>query len=97
MMLELGIVDKPPRKRTTMNVYSADFELPDSRLQGAQALGTLLMLLATAKRIASLAAIELITSGKPSSINWHGQQGLSYFQLDLRHLKSLCYERLPIP
>ena len=76
---------------------SAGFELPDSRLRGAQALETLLMLLATAMLIAISAAIELIANGKRSSIDWHGQRGLSYFQLGLRHLQSLCYKRLPIP
>ena len=76
---------------------SAGFELPDSRLRGAQALGTLLMLLATAMLIAISAAIELIANGKRLSIDWHGQRGLSYFQLGLRHLQCLCYPRLPIP
>lgn len=76
---------------------SAGFELPDSRLRGAQALSTLLMLLATAMLIAISAAIELMVNGKRTSIDWHGQRGLSYFQLGLRHLQSLCYRRLPIP
>lgn len=39
---------------------SAGFELPDSRLRGAQALSTLLMLLATAMLIAISAAIQLV-------------------------------------
>ena len=76
---------------------SAGFELPDSRLRGAQALGTLLMLLATAMIIAISAAIHLIAHHKRASIDWHAQRGLSYFQLGLRHLQSLCYQRLPIP
>ncbi len=76
---------------------SAGFELPDSRLRGASALQTLLMLLATAMLIAISAAIALVADGKRSSLDWHSQRGLSFFQLGLRHLHSLCYERLPIP
>jgi hypothetical protein len=59
---------------------SAGFERPDSRLRGAQALGTLLMLLATAMIIAISTAIELIVNGKCSSMDWHAQRGLSYYQ-----------------
>lgn len=76
---------------------SAGFELPDSRLRGVQALRTLLMLLATAMLIAISAAIQLVASGKRPSLDWHSQRGLSFFQLGLRHLQSLCYQRLPIP
>lgn len=76
---------------------SAGFELPDSRLRGAQALQTLLMLLATAMLIAISAAITLVADGKRSSLDWHSRRGLSYFQLGLRHLQSLCHQRLPIP
>ena len=76
---------------------SAGFELPDSRLRGAQALQTLLMLLATATLIAISAAISLVSTGKRSSLDWHSQRGLSFFQLGLRYLHSRCYERLPIP
>lgn len=76
---------------------SAGFELPDSRLRGAQALSTLLMLLAVATVIAISTAIEMIANGLRSSLDWHSQRGLSFFQLGLRHLQSLCYKRLPIP
>lgn len=76
---------------------SAGFELPDSRLRGAQALQTLLMLLATAMLIAISVAISLVAAGQGSSLDWHSQRGLSFFQLGLRHLHSLCYQRLPIP
>ena len=76
---------------------SAGFELPDSRLRGAPALQRLLMLLATAMLIALSVAIALVAAGKRASLDWHSQRGLSFFQLGLRHLHSLCYERLPIP
>lgn len=76
---------------------SAGFELPDSRLRGAQALTTVLMLLATAMLIAISAAIQLMANGKRQSLDWHSQRGLSFFQLGLRHLQSMCYQRLPIP
>ena len=76
---------------------SAGFELPASRLRGAQALNTLLMLLATAMLIAISAAIQLVAKGKRQSLDWHSQRGLSFFQLGLRHLQSLCYQRLPMP
>lgn len=76
---------------------SAGFELPDSRLRGAQALSTLLMLLATAMLIAISAAIQLVDSGQRPSLDWHSKRGLSFFQLGLRHLQSLCYQRLLIP
>jgi hypothetical protein len=76
---------------------SAGFELPDSRLRGAKALGTLLMLLATAMLIAISAAIQLVASGQRSSLDWHSKRGLSFFQLGLRHLQSLCYQHLLIP
>ena len=75
---------------------SAGFELLDSRLRGTQALTTLLMLLATAMLIAISAAIQLVASGKRHSLDWHSKRGLSFFQLGLRHLQSLCYQRLPI-
>ena len=76
---------------------SSGFELPDSRLRGAQALQRVLMLLATAMLIAISAAISLVATGKRSSLDWHSQRGLSFFQLGLRHLRSLCHQRLPIP
>ncbi len=76
---------------------SAGFELPDSRLRGVQALRTLLMLLATAMLMAISAAIQLVASRKRPSLDWHSQRGLSFFPLGLRHLQSLCYQRLPIP
>ena len=76
---------------------SAGFELPDSRLRGAQALQRLMMMLATAMLIAISAAITLVASGQRASLDWHSQRGLSFFQLGLRHLQSLCYQRLPIP
>lgn len=76
---------------------SAGFELPDSRLRGVQALSTLLMLLAVAMVIAISTAIQMVANGLRSSLDWHSQRGLSFFQLGLRHLQSLCYQRLPIP
>lgn len=72
-------------------------ELPDSRLRGAKPLSTSVMLLATATLIAISVAIQLVAAGKRQSLDWHSQRGLSFFQLGLRHLQSLCYRRLPIP
>lgn len=76
---------------------SAGFDLPDSRLRGANALSTLLMLLATAMLIAISVAIKLIATGNRKLIDWHSQRGLSFFQLGLRQLQNLCHQRLPIP
>jgi len=76
---------------------SAGFELADSRLRSAQALTTLLMLLGTAMLIAISVAIQLVANGKRHSLDWHSQRGLSFFQLGLRYLQSMCYQCLPIP
>lgn len=76
---------------------SAGFELPDSRLRGVPALTTLLLLLATATLISISVAIQLIAAGQRQSLDWHSQRGLSFFQLGLRELHSLCHLRLPIP
>ena len=76
---------------------SAGFDLADSRLRGAQALGTLLMLLATAMLIAISVAIEFVAAGKRALVDWHSQRGLSFFQMGLRYIQRLCYQRLPMP
>lgn len=76
---------------------SAGFRLPTSRLRGTQALSTLLMLLAAATLIALSVAIRLVAAGCRTSIDWHSQRGLSFFQLGLREIQSLCHLRLPIP
>jgi hypothetical protein len=76
---------------------SAGFDLPDSRLRGAQALTTLFLLLAMATLLCISAALQLLASGQRSSLDWHSQRGLSFFQLGLRELQSLCYLRRPIP
>ena len=76
---------------------SAGFELSDSRLRGAQALTTLLLLLATATLISISVALQLIAAGQRQSLDWHSQRGLSFFQLGLRELQSLCHLRRPIP
>lgn len=76
---------------------SAAFELPRSRLRNAGALGRLLMLLATATIIALSLAIGVVAKGQRSSLDWHGQRGLSFLQLGLREVKRLCYQRLPLP
>ena len=76
---------------------SAGFDLPDSRLRGAQALTNLLLLLAIATLLSISAALQLIAAGERQSLDWHSQRGLSFFQLGLRALQSLCYLRQSIP
>lgn len=76
---------------------SAGFDLPDSRLRGAQALTNLLLLLAIATLLSISAALQLIAAGQRQSLDWHSQRGLSFLQLGLRQLQSLCYLRQPIP
>lgn len=76
---------------------SAGFELPDSRLRGAKALTTLLLLLAIATLLSISAALQLMATGQRQSLDWHHQRGLSFFQLGLRQIQSLCYLRRPLP
>jgi hypothetical protein len=76
---------------------SAAFGLNRSHLRDAQALGRLLMLLASATLIAISMAIEVLAQGRLKSIDWHTQRGLSFVQIGLRYINQLCYQRLPLP
>lgn len=76
---------------------SAGFDCSDSRLRDPQALTTLFLLLAVATLFSISAAFQLIANGLRSSLDSHSQRGLSFFQLGLRHLQSLCYLQQPIP
>lgn len=76
---------------------SVGFEIIRTKLRNAQALSCLLMLLATATIIAISLAVIVIAQNRLASLDWHGQRGLSFFQIGLRELKQLCYQRLPFP
>jgi hypothetical protein len=76
---------------------SATFEVLHSGLRNAQALTCLFMLLDCATLIALMLGMMLVQAGQRRRIDWHGERGLSFLQLGLRHLASLCYERLPLP
>ena len=76
---------------------SAGFEVIRTKLRNAQALSCLLMLLAAATIIAISLAVIVIAQDRLASLDWHGQRGLSFFQLGVRELKQLCYQRLPFP
>ncbi len=76
---------------------SAAFELPRTRLRTAQALSRLLMLLACATLVALSASVVLIFQGQLKVIDWHGERGLSFLQIGLRHINRCCYLRVAIP
>ncbi|NET34165.1 MAG: transposase [Cyanothece sp. SIO1E1] len=76
---------------------SAGFEVIRTKLRNAQALSRLLMLLAAATIIAISLAVIVSAQNRLASLDWHGQRGLSFFQIGLRELKQLCYQRLPLP
>lgn len=76
---------------------SAGFELIRTKLRSAQALSCLLMLLAAATIIAISLAVIVIAQNRLASLDWHGQRGLSFFQLGLRELEQICYQRFPFP
>lgn len=76
---------------------SAAFDITRSNLRDAQALSCLLLMLATATIIAISMAVGVIAQGRRQQIDWHSQRGLSFLQLGLRELQSLCYQSLTIP
>ncbi|NBD15301.1 MAG: hypothetical protein GVY04_03910 [Cyanobacteria bacterium] len=53
--------------------------------------------MATAQIFALHLGFLLTQLGQLSQIDWHGDRGLSFFQLGLRQLHCLCYQGLPIP
>ena len=76
---------------------SAAFDILRSQLRDPAALTCLLMLLDCAALIALILGLILVLGGQRSRVDWHGQRGLSFLQLGLRHLSGLGYERLPMP
>ena len=76
---------------------SAAFELPRSRVRDVAALNRLLMLLAAATLIAIVVAVQVCAQGQRHSVDWHGQRGLSFLQIGLRHISQLCYTRRLLP
>lgn len=76
---------------------SAAFELTRSGIRNAEALGRLLLLVATATIIAISLGVTVMLTGKRQAIDWHGERGLSCLQLGLRQLRSLCYQRKSLP
>jgi hypothetical protein len=68
-----------------------------SHLREAQALKSLMMLLATAQLFALYFGFLLTQLGHRYQVDWHGERGLSFWQLGLRQLQGLGYQGLPIP
>ena len=76
---------------------SAAFEVTDSRLRDATALTCLFMLLDIAYLIAWMLGVRVVQLGELPRLDWHSHRGLSFLQLGLRELTTLCYQRLPLP
>ena len=76
---------------------SGGFELVRSHWRDAQALTSVLMLLATAQLFALHLGFLITQLGQRSQIDWHGERGLSFLQLGLRQIQSLCYQGQTIP
>jgi hypothetical protein len=76
---------------------SAAFDIPKSRLRNAQALSCVFLLMATAQLLGIAIGFWLMRSKKRSTIDPHTNRGLSFLQLGLRKIQSLCYSQLPLP
>ena len=76
---------------------SAAFEVLQSGLREATVLTRLLMLLDTVYLIAVVLGMMLVQQGRRSQLDWHGQRGLSFLQLDLRECARLNYHHLALP
>ena len=76
---------------------SAAFEVTDSRLRDATALTCWFMLLDIAYLIAWMLGVRAVQFGQLSRLDWHSQRGLSFLQLGLREVATLCYQGLPLP
>ncbi len=76
---------------------SAAFDITDSRLRDAKALTCLIMLLDIAYLIAWMLGVRALHQGQLQRLDWHSQRGLSFLQLGLREVATLCYQRLPLP
>ena len=66
-------------------------------MRDVAALNRLLMLLAAATLIAIVVAVQVCAQGQRHSVDWHGQRGLSFLQIGLRHISQLCYTRRLLP
>ncbi len=76
---------------------SAAFEVLHSGLRDAEALTRLFMLLDTAYLFAVVLGMMLVQHGQRSTLDWHGQRGLSFLQLGLREWARLSYHHLTLP
>lgn len=76
---------------------SAAFDILRSHLRDADALTCLVMLLDSAALIALILGFQVMQLGQLARLDWHASRGLSFLQLGLRELASLCYQRLPLP
>jgi hypothetical protein len=75
---------------------SGAFDMPKSRLRSAEALSCVFLLMATAQLLAIAVGFCLMRSKKLSSIDPHTHRGLSFLQLGLRHIQSLCHLQIPL-
>ena len=76
---------------------SAAFDVEKSRLRNAQALSCLFLLMATAQLLGIAIGFWLMRCKQRSTIDPHTNRGLSFLQLGLRKIQSLCYSQLPLP
>ena len=76
---------------------SGTFNLPKSRLRHAQALSCLFLLVATAQILAIAIGFWMDYNQQRSRIDAHTTRGLSFLQLGLRQIKSLCHLQQPLP
>jgi hypothetical protein len=76
---------------------SATFDLPKSRLRNTQALSCLFLLMATAQLLGIAIGFWLVKRKKRSTIDPHTNRGLSFLQLGLRQIQSLCHLQSPLP
>jgi hypothetical protein len=76
---------------------SGAFNLPKSRLRHAQALSCLFLLMATAQILAISIGFWMDYNQQRSRIDAHTRRGLSFLQLGLRQIKSLCHLQQSLP
>jgi hypothetical protein len=76
---------------------SGTFDLPKSRLRNAQALSCIFLLMSVAELLAIAVGFWLVKSGQRAQIDPHTRRGLSFLQLGIRRIQSLCYQQLPLP
>jgi hypothetical protein len=76
---------------------SATFDVGKSRLRNAQALSCLFLLMATAQLLGIAIGFWLMRCKQRSTIDPHTNRGLSFLQLGLRKIQSLCYSQMHLP